>query len=204
MNENVNNKMNRILERGHKKLFLAIFLGAFFAQAYGQVDTMPKADGLYGYMEVISVDSLNKDALFNNAKTFFVDVFKSAKDVIQYEDKPEGKIIGKGLITVTGNQNKVMGQSWERKIKAYFSIEILCKDNKYKYRIYDITLKSYDQYTSREKAPIVNDQTFETLIEDSNKGTYKKATSEAYPKLLTEFKNIVAQLKLYMVKKSDW
>ena len=197
-------EMKKRFKNLFKKLFFIVFALSFFVQTYGQLDTMPKVDGQYGYMEIINVDSINKDMLFNNAKTFFVDVFKSAKDVIQYEDKAEGKIIGKGIIIAIGNQNKVMGQSWERKLNAYFSIEILCKDNKYKYRIYDITLKSYDQHTSRERAPIVSDQTFETLIEDSNKGTYKKATSEAYPKLLTEFKNVITQLKQSMIKKSDW
>lgn len=195
--------MNGIVKRIIKKMFSTIFIFSFFVQAYGQ-DIMPKVDGQYGYMEVITVDSLNKDVLFNNAKTFFVDAFKSAKDVIQLDDKAEGKLIGKGIITVSGNQQKMMGHSWERKINAYFSIEILCKDNKYKYRIYDITLKSYDQHTSREKAPIESVQTFETLIEESNEGTYKKATSEAYPKLLGEFKIIIAQLKQNMIKKTDW
>lgn len=196
--------MAKVFKSGVLKFVFTAFALSTLALAYGQLDTMPKVDGQYGYLEIVNVDSLKKDELFTNAKTFFVDAFKSSKDVIQYEDKTEGKIIGKGILTAIGNQNKVMGQSWERKINAYFSIEILSKDNKYKYRIYDITLKSYDQHTSREKAPIINDQTFETLIEDCDKGTYKKATSEAYPKLLTEFKNIVVQLKQYMIKKSDW
>ena len=187
-----------------KKLWLIVFALSFFIQSYGQLDTMPKIDGQYGYMEIINVDSINKDMLFKNAKTFLVDAFKSAKDVIQYEDKAEGKIMGKGNLSVIGNQNKIMGQSWERKITAYFSFEISCKDNKYKYRIYDLTFESFDQHTSRQRAPYVEAQTIEKLIEQCDKGTYKKATSEAYPKLLTEFKNIITQLKRSMIKKSDW
>lgn len=187
-----------------KKLFWTVFVLTTYTTSYAQIEPLPKVDGEYGYSEIVTVDSMNKESLYSNAKVFLANAFKSSKDVIQYEDKEAGKIIGKGNLSVIGNQNKVMGQSWERKITAYFSFEISCKDNKYRYRIYDITFKSFDQHTSRQYAPVETIQTIETLIEQCDKGTYKKSTSEAYPKLAENFKTLIDQLKKDMPKKSDW
>lgn len=179
------------------KKALAIVLMFIASISFAQSDTVPNE-----YTEVVSVDSLTKDALYNNARSFFVDAFKSAKDVIQYENKEEGKVTGKGILTATGNQNKMLGQSWERKIIASFTIELLTKDGKYKYRIYDITFKSYDQHTSREKAAIESTQTAESLKNES--GTMKKASGEAYSNIITNFNSLVVQLKKSMEKKADW
>ena len=67
-----------------------------------QLDSIPQVDGVYQYQEVVSVDStLSKEQLYKNAKVYFMDVFTGAKDAFQYDDdKKEGRIIGKGSITV--------------------------------------------------------------------------------------------------------
>ena len=58
---------------------------------------LPKAEGQYEWAEVVQMDSsVKKDDLYRNAKLFFANEFKSAKDVIQYDDRGEGKVIGKG------------------------------------------------------------------------------------------------------------
>ena len=67
--------------------------------SFGQIYTIPKVNGKYEYSSIITLDSTyKKDDLYRNAKLYFVDNYKSAKDVIQYDDKDQGKVIGKGLL----------------------------------------------------------------------------------------------------------
>ena len=48
--------------------------------------SLPKIDGKYEYTEVIQLDTaFKKDMLYKNSKLFFADIFKSAKDVLQYD-----------------------------------------------------------------------------------------------------------------------
>jgi hypothetical protein len=51
------------------------------------------------YTEVIQVDSISKNELYNRAKLWFTTVYNSAKDVLQMDNKDEGQKIGKAIIS---------------------------------------------------------------------------------------------------------
>jgi len=57
-------------------------------------------DGRIVYEGIVETPNLAKMDLYNNAKQWFVDYFNSSKDVIQNEDKDQGRIIGKGIIFI--------------------------------------------------------------------------------------------------------
>jgi len=119
-----------------KALFLSMIAPLL---TFGQIiDELPKDEnGNLNYSEVIQAESVSKDDLYLRAKQFFVDVFKSANDVIQMDDKESGIIIGKGFSDI---YTKVMGVLTQQQM--WYSIKIQSKEGRYKYTIYDIYLKS--------------------------------------------------------------
>lgn len=98
---------------------------------FGQNENIvfPVKDGHIKFEEIISVDSLKKDDLYNRAKLWVINTFKSAKQVITADDKEIGIIKGNGVFIV------LKGHLQEQTIR--FTFEINVKDYKYKYSFYD-------------------------------------------------------------------
>lgn len=87
------------------------------------------------YSEVVLVDSsIKQSTLFLRAKKWFVDYYKSAKDVIQLEDRESGEIIGKGVCAL---KIGFVG------IDVYHTVRIYVKDGKYKYEITNLSSKQH-------------------------------------------------------------
>lgn len=101
----------------------------------------PTKDGKIHYEEVVEVTA-SKNNLYSNAKMWFVDTFKSADDVIQMDDKELGVIIGKGFSDIYVD-TKILGDISKTKTRAYYTIKVQLKENKYKVDIYDIYYYSY-------------------------------------------------------------
>jgi hypothetical protein len=102
---------------------------------------------IVSYTEVINIDSTNKEILYNRAKRWVVDNYKSGKDVIQLDDKENFEIIGKGFHSETWQVTFYAFQD----INIWHTIKIITKDNKYKYEITDFRVVYYvksTQYTS--------------------------------------------------------
>lgn len=165
---------------------------AFSARAQ-VIDTIPKIDGNYEYQGVVTLDSsYKKEDLFRSSKVYFVDSYKSANDVIQYQDQTEGKVIGKGFFEL--NQSKTFTNvKWD----VYYSTSIECKNGKYRYRIYDITIKQ-DWYGSSEH--VTKDLNIDDAITEINKGQLKKQALNMYNEMIGNFKNIPVAIKKYMLK----
>ena len=121
-----------------KFLFSIFFLVtlSFFAQAQNNSPTVPidSATNKITYSKVVWVDSsLLKLELFSRAREWFAKAFKSSNNVIQMEDKENGKIVGKGLTQV---YCKSLGG--DRKSGFInFTLSIYIKDGRYKYEITD-------------------------------------------------------------------
>ena len=146
-----------------RKLFTA-FLGIMPLLTFGQlIDELPKSDnGKLNFNEVIQVDSIMQNQLYLNSKQFFIDVFKSAKDVIQMDDKDAGIIIGKAFIDVNA---KMLGAYYP--VKMWFTIKIQSKEGRFKYEIYDIY---YENYPPNYVLPdgSAKSQTAENLFDKNN------------------------------------
>lgn len=90
------------------------------------LDILPLVDGVVNYSGVIQVDGISKDELYSRAKKWFVITYKSAKDVIQLDDKENGNIIGKGKFGIV---------YYAREPYIDHTISISVKDGRFKYEI---------------------------------------------------------------------
>jgi hypothetical protein len=170
-----------------------------------QPDSIPVVDGAYQFQEVVSVDStIKKDQLYKKAKTYFMDVFVAAKDAFQYDDQQEGRIVGKGYLTVSDYKSVFPGVAvlkWD----VNYNTEIICKDGKYKFRIYDIVV------TKESHVAESNSRTVHFTVSDlyagmsKQRGAYKTLYPRVMNKMIAEFKVRMGTLKEYMDKnKGDY
>jgi hypothetical protein len=82
--------------------------------------------------EVVRIDSISANDLYTRAKFALTKIFRSAKDVTQFDDKENNQVIAKGLTYVKMKNifNPAAGI-------VRFSFQIQCKDGRYKYTISD-------------------------------------------------------------------
>ena len=96
----------------------------------------PVRDGIINYYEVVKVDSTNKNQLYINAKKWIANSYKSAKNVIQLDDKESGEIILKGNSDVS--YDNALGMTIIVNVNHVFKISV--RDNKYKYEFTDFSI----------------------------------------------------------------
>ena len=191
-----------------KRLFLIaiIAVASITAKAQNkggiQLDSIPVVDGKYQFQEVVNVDNtITKDQLYKKAKAYFVDVFTGAKDAFQFEDAQEGKIVGKGQLTVSDYKSvfpSVAVLKWD----INYNTEIICKDGKYRVRIYDIVV------TKESHVSESNSRTVNFSIPDlyagmaKQRGSYKTLYPKVFNKMAASFKEKMGTLKEYIDKNS--
>lgn len=170
-----------------------------------QLDSIPVVDGAYQFQEVVNVDNnVTKDQLYKKAKTYFMDVFTGAKNAFQYDDPQEGRIVGKGYLTVSDYKSVFPGVAvlkWD----INYNTEIVCKDGKYRFRIYDIVI------TKESHVAENNSRTVNFTIPDlytgmaKQRGAYKTLYPKVFNKMVADFKERTGTLKEYMEKnKADY
>ena len=110
-------------------LFLILLATSMaFSQKY-KIDDDTK---LITYSEVIEVQNISKDELYLRANTWLSRAFKSAKAVIDLQDKEAGKIIAKGNISAI-IKVPLVGKQEAGIINM--TITLQTKDGKYKYTV---------------------------------------------------------------------
>lgn len=168
-------------------------------------DSIPKVDGKYEYTEVVQLDTTyKKDVLYKNSKLFFADAFKSAKDVLQYDDRGEGKVIGKGNLSIEGGQSVFLTYVTE-KWTVNFSLEIFSKDGKYRYRIYDLNIDSRRVASGGSSPDNVSnsDLSIDEAYKETEKGVTKKMNRKMFAELIDRVSSTITQIKTYMAKKQS-
>ncbi|AGN89388.1 DUF4468 domain-containing protein [Flavobacterium psychrophilum] len=96
-----------------------------------------ESSGKLTYKNVIKVDSLKKSSqLYMLSRSWFAEKYNSAKDVIQFEDKEEGKIIARGSFNYNSN---VFVYSNATKGHITYTLTIIVKDGRYKYEASNFT-----------------------------------------------------------------
>jgi ABC-type long-subunit fatty acid transport system fused permease/ATPase subunit len=186
-----------------KKTILIALLAVLCLSVSAQIkDTigfnLPIVNGTVIYEQVVDIPNKTKDELYKNAKLWFVNTFKSAKNVLQNDDKSDGEIIGKGnmpvywKILLAGTQNAVCN----------FAVQIDCKANKYRYKIYSL---SVDFVSSTYTAG--TDYNVETLL-GKVLGTAKCSIAKSVCKsvlksLGVESQNLIGSIKNGMAKQAD-
>lgn len=153
---------------------------------------LPMVDGKVSLSEVVEVD-LTQKQLYNNLKAWFVYYFKSAKNVIQLDDPEAAKVIGKALLEPNVSYlGQIRGSSMP------ISIQVDCKDNKYRY-IVDVI--DYNHVNNSLSIPdlikVVNGEK-KTLT--TNKG-YANRQLESISK---ELNDLIISLKKAMLHNDDF
>jgi hypothetical protein len=118
-------------------LLLTTLFCSFAALAQKPVESttteFPTKDGQLYYEGVVDVAPTAKQAdLYCAGRTWFVDTYVGAKEVLQLDDKADGKMIGKG-----GHQYSFVIGITISQIFMRFTLALDVKDGKYRYRIYD-------------------------------------------------------------------
>jgi len=108
------------------------------------------------------MDSTYKQAqLYNAAKTWFVNTFKSAKDVIQSEDAMNGRFLAKGNTVVSGVNS--LNSPISPNISFYIQIDL--KDAKYRVRVYNF-ISLIDFMNTHNEIPV--DKEYELYLTNKN------------------------------------
>lgn len=116
------------------------------------------------YTEVVQVPGVSQAELYARAKLWFANTFKSAKDVVQAEDKDAGIIQGTGFQDIT-----VVSMGLPVREKLWYTIKIALKEGRYKYNITDFRVQNYpSQYNLNPGEPVAAESYINT---DQKKGT---------------------------------
>ena len=113
------------------KILLTIAFLFFIASISAQEYFVEEKCSMQG---VTNVDSVSAAELYKRAKFVLTKVFKSAKDVTQFDDDDNKQVVAKGWTSSRpkGNMGMEAGRIW-------FSLKIQCKDGRYRYEVYDCT-----------------------------------------------------------------
>ena len=180
-------------------LILPIIVILFSFNVFAQdklLGILPLKDGKVTYDGVVQVDSINKDELYKRAKRWFIETYKSAKDVIQLDDKENGEVIGKGFFEIYWQVTFMSGQN----INVWQTMKIQVKDGRYRYEITDFNVKYYvsaSQYSSGAN--------IDSPLEAWNKGRDDNS-KKIYTKIDTEVKSLISSLEKFVrtPPKDDW
>lgn len=158
----------------NKISFVALMLSLCQFYVLSQSFDFPKNEnGEVEYSEVVESE-FSKDVLFSNAKKWVVDNFGSYKDVVQYEDKEEGKLIVRGVSKVKYfSEFVIFGMIVKNSEHISFKMTIECKDNKYRYTMDDIIV-----HLRSVRGENLGDNTLFYRIDELDKAKTKKAELE--------------------------
>ena len=156
------------------------------------------------YSEVIQAPGASQAELYLRAKLWFVDAFKSARAVVQADEREAGLIQGRGWRSIYTAAAGFTMQS-----KLWYTVKLALKDGRYKYDISDFQVEPFPSqyYLNPSPTPI------EAIIfsNTSNKQTAKSIHSYQREMSIAAAE-IEEALKLGMAKpatgtsagKSDW
>lgn len=100
------------------------------AQTHAQQEHNP-----YEFTEVLELDStMTMREVHATAKRWMADAFRDANSVVRIDDVEAGELMGKGMFTFT---TSVLVESAVRHGIMRFSLEILSKPGKCRFRMYD-------------------------------------------------------------------
>jgi len=116
------------------------------AYRYNGVLKSPKDYTPKSYSEVVQVDSnITKNELFSTYMDWIAQNYKSAQNVVQYQDKEAGKIVAKGLFKVM--LNDPFGAPCDGG-SVYHTLSIYIKDGRFRYILDDIHYDGSPKFTA--------------------------------------------------------
>tara|TARA_X000001036_G_C20566986_1_gene761015 strand:+ start:37 stop:648 length:612 start_codon:yes stop_codon:yes gene_type:complete len=118
-----------------KIFFISIFSSILFSQNSSEIpENFNKEKDSLIYEEVVKVDGLSKDLLYEKIERYIVYDYKSSNDVVQLNNKEKGNIIVKGTGSIT------TGRMVKIEVFVPHTLDIKVKDGRYKYTLISNTL----------------------------------------------------------------
>lgn len=188
--------------------FLLLLFIAFTNTATAQKDRevapeMPidKETKLISYTEVVQLEGTpTKDELYERAKEWFARYYKSSNNVLQIDEKENGKLVGKAALRV---YIRSMGADYEGGIVSY-TISVYVKEGRYKYEITDFVHNG--QQRTKEGMEIKGRGPAEVFLSPDSKlqgklfGYYLNQIDAASKDAITSLKEAMAKGK----KSNNW
>ena len=118
------------------------FVGVFVSGCAG-LEEAPESERTFE--RIMEAPGASKDRIFESTKIWIAQNFRSAKAVLEYENKPEGRIIGNGAIDYPCAGMECLGKgSW----KVQFTMQVDIKEQKFKLTFSNLTLSVPPTYNS--------------------------------------------------------
>ncbi len=163
------------------KRLVYILLFTTSISSFGQTFGLNNETRLLTFEEVIRVDSMKSEEIYNKAKEWVILTFRNSEQVIVGDNKPT-------LVKATYIQKSIIGISL---FEYYSTITIRIKDGAIKITIDDMRLiKGF--YDKMEP----------TIYKDD--GTIKSGKSKLFEDIETKCKALTKDLSNFIAKKSDW
>jgi len=178
------------------------FILVFILFANRTVFAQGSTDSTLSYSKVEYVDStLKSSELFTRAREWFALTFRSSNDVIQLEDKQNGKLIGKGAFKYT---SRILYGSEGTKGWVYYTLTIQVKDGRYKFDLTNFIHEgnpnntggalSFNLITTSDECP------YDFAM--SSKSWKNKVWKDIKQDIQTNSETIISSLKIAMSKPS--
>lgn len=180
-----------------KNLLILLLTSSITVLSFGQ-DT---ANDALAYSKVIQVDSATSADLYGRARSWFADTYNNAKEVIQLDDKENGKIIGKGSIQYS---NSTFSGNTTGYVKYTLTIEV--KDGRYKYSFTDYLHEAIPRQ-EQSFGLLTNSVNCPYKLPWAGKGWKNKTWIDMKETVSTKTKSIITSLETAMSannKKSNW
>lgn len=158
------------------------------------------ATGFISYADTVRVDSASAKKLYSRAKAYFVENYKSAKDVIQLDDT--SKIISKAYTDVYFDYKLPFAAPVASKL--FYTLKIQFKENKYRYELTNLYVQNY---TTPQNFKVI-----QTPLEDIFIKTVASKLSDKQQKVRqgmmietqSKIQSTINQLKKAMLKTDEW
>jgi hypothetical protein len=167
--------------------------------ASGQIEVPVNSEGKIYYEGVVKLDSTTKkDELYRKGREWFVNTYVDAKEVLQLDDKTDGKMIGKGIYKYSffnglNSSSVTMG----------FTLNLDVKDGRYRYRIYNFNgtnknQSALDGLSSRPSGPSYIKLDYDQTYADYKAGKRAKYNGKIAAGMDEQVKGIIASLEKAM------
>lgn len=100
----------------------------------------PVADGERTVVQVFDAAGHTRDEIFSASKMWIAENFRSAKAVVEYEDRGEGTIVGNGVIAYPctgGFACRIRADAWS----VGFTMKVESKDDRFRLTFTNVVLK---------------------------------------------------------------
>lgn len=144
------------------------------------------------YTDIVELSfTIDRDQLYSRGVEWFATTYNSAQNVLQMQDKDNGKLIGRALFDV---YHKGLGMTFESGYINY-TISLFFKDNRYKYEITDFV------HTSNLESGRIQKSCDDMRI--TSRKSMQKVYDFYFEQLDNRMKILIIDIQKFMAKQSE-